>query len=98
MYILYVHVHLLPTIQHDSSGSECAPGGSQGNYIMYPSATDGSRPNNKLFSVCSRRDMGSTIENNGGCFLPRVLRMIDVYIYAPFIQIHTYTEKLEYKS
>ena len=38
---------------------------------MYPSATDGSRPNNKKFSECSVKDMGATIENNGGCFLQR---------------------------
>lgn len=56
---------------HDEPGTGCAPGGSDGNFIMYPSATDGSRKNNNLFSECSVRDMGSTIENNGRCFLPR---------------------------
>ncbi|CAI7994882.1 Disintegrin and metalloproteinase domain-containing protein 10 [Geodia barretti] len=56
---------------HDPAGTSCAPGGSSGNYIMYPSATDGSRPNNNRFSECSVKDMGATIENNGGCFLKR---------------------------
>jgi hypothetical protein len=56
---------------HDPAGTPCAPGGSSGNYIMYPSATDGSRPNNNRFSECSVKDMGATIENNGRCFLKR---------------------------
>ena len=75
----YVHfyLHLKPLffidfpVQHDPAGTSCAPGGSSGNYIMYPSATDGSRPNNNRFSECSVKDMGATIENNGGCFLKR---------------------------
>ena len=68
----YIHV-FMPLIQHDEPGTTCAPGGSAGNYIMYPSATDGSRQNNNHFSECSVTDMGRTIESNGKCFLPREL-------------------------
>ncbi|XP_061191097.1 disintegrin and metalloproteinase domain-containing protein 10-like [Saccostrea echinata] len=38
---------------HDS-GTICAPGGDPGNFIMYPSATKGNRPNNDHFSKCSK--------------------------------------------
>ncbi|XP_076356535.1 disintegrin and metalloproteinase domain-containing protein 10-like [Tachypleus tridentatus] len=31
----------------------CKPGGANGNYIMYASATSGDRPNNNKFSSCS---------------------------------------------
>ncbi|KAH9367376.1 hypothetical protein HPB48_010171 [Haemaphysalis longicornis] len=37
---------------HDQS-RECAPGGVNGNFIMYPRATTGLRPNNRRFSSCS---------------------------------------------
>ena len=57
--------------QHDQPGTSCAPGGSAGNFIMFASATDCTRPNNNRFSECSARDMGATIESNGGCFIPR---------------------------
>ena len=52
---------------HDSS-AECAPGGESGNYIMFPSATDGTKPNNRLFSPCSRSSMASIVRSNSGCF------------------------------
>lgn len=56
---------------HDMS-TACAPGGSQGNYIMYFRATSGSDPNNERFSPCSRDIMGSVIAVKGqgttGCF------------------------------
>ena len=47
--------------QHDNTGGEgqlvdpkCFPGGNDGNYIMYSSANTGDKPNNHLFSYCSR--------------------------------------------
>lgn len=46
---------------HDPTDS-CAPGGSVGNFIMYPSATDGSKPNNDQFSECSRASMSAVLE------------------------------------
>lgn len=55
--------------EHDPSGS-CSPGGSKGNYIMYPTATDGTLVNNRKFSNCSRTEMGAVIANKGSCFIP----------------------------
>ena len=53
---------------------DCRPGGSQGNYIMYSSATSGERPNNNKFSFCSINNISSVLHavfNNEGkdnCF------------------------------
>lgn len=69
-YIQYSHLSISLALQHDST-SECTPGGSQGNYIMFPSATDGTLPNNRLFSPCSQESIGRTIEIRGDCFIPR---------------------------
>ena len=44
----------------DSEGNPCS-GLSQGNYIMYDRATDGTAPNNDVFSPCSTEDMGRVI-------------------------------------
>ncbi|XP_065909554.1 disintegrin and metalloproteinase domain-containing protein 10-like isoform X2 [Dysidea avara] len=52
---------------HDET-AECIPS-SGGNYIMYPSATDGSQPNNNKFSPCSQDIMGRTIAAKGFCFV-----------------------------
>eukprot|EP00040_Diaphanoeca_grandis_P024084 m.132026 g.132026 ORF g.132026 m.132026 type:complete len:863 (+) comp29581_c0_seq1:206-2794(+) len=55
---------------HDttSSAAECIPGTNYGgNYIMYASATDGSRTNNLLFSPCSTAEM-STALSRVSCF------------------------------
>ncbi|KAG0426692.1 hypothetical protein HPB47_026222 [Ixodes persulcatus] len=38
--------------QHDV-GPQCIPGGSEGNYLMFSSASSGSEPNNRKFSPCS---------------------------------------------
>ena len=61
------------TFQHDSQGDiTCAPGGDAGNFIMFPMATSGFLPNNKLFSSCSITSMGSILEtkarSSSGCF------------------------------
>jgi len=42
--------------------SDCRPGGTQGNYIMYSSATSGERPNNNKFSPCSVRNISSVLQ------------------------------------
>lgn len=53
--------------QHDS-GMTCAPYGtsagdaSQGNYIMYASATKGNQPHNDEFSPCSKDNMTRVME------------------------------------
>eukprot|EP00052_Salpingoeca_macrocollata_P026997 m.254081 g.254081 ORF g.254081 m.254081 type:complete len:904 (+) comp22680_c1_seq1:11-2722(+) len=43
------------------SGANCAPGGLFGNFIMYETATDGTRSNNNKFSQCSLDQIGSLI-------------------------------------
>lgn len=53
---------------HDTT-SDCAPGNNYGgNYIMYPSATDGTRPNNVKFSNCSAAEIWETLKD-AGCFV-----------------------------
>nr|XP_022312257.1 disintegrin and metalloproteinase domain-containing protein 10-like [Crassostrea virginica] len=62
--------------EHDTDGSGCAPGGSDGNYIMYAHATSGYLPNNDKFSNCSINQVAPIIENKGrsssGCFIAPV--------------------------
>ena len=54
---------------HDSdTDTVCAP--PSGKYIMYAHATDGSQPNNMLFSPCSTKLMGGIIETKSTCFQP----------------------------
>ncbi|XP_028025856.1 disintegrin and metalloproteinase domain-containing protein 10 [Bombyx mandarina] len=42
--------------------SECRPGGQQGNYIMFASATSGDRPNNSRFSSCSTGNISAVLD------------------------------------
>mmetsp|Transcript_28356 Transcript_28356/g.84904 ORF Transcript_28356/g.84904 Transcript_28356/m.84904 type:complete len:681 (+) Transcript_28356:240-2282(+) len=54
---------------HDPTTAECSPGGNAGNFIMFPQATDGSRPNNELFSPCSRTFMRNVLDRKrNSCF------------------------------
>lgn len=55
---------------HDE-GATCTPGGTQGNYIMYASATDGSKENNRLFSTCSRSSISQVLSSKATCFEER---------------------------
>lgn len=48
------------SLQHDYP-TQCKPGGAQGNYLMYASATTGSKHNNRKFSVCSVRNVSATL-------------------------------------
>lgn len=41
---------------------ECRPGGPQGNFIMFASATSGDRPNNSKFSQCSVRNISAVLD------------------------------------
>lgn len=41
--------------------ADCRPGGPQGNFIMYSSATSGERSNNNKFSLCSIRNISSVL-------------------------------------
>ena len=52
--------------QHDSS-SDCAPGGNEGNFIMFARATSGDQKNNRLFSPCSRDSMNGVMDVKGRC-------------------------------
>ena len=49
----------------------CSPGGSSGNYLMYPRATDGSLSNNKRFSTCSRSYIRDVLRDKSGCFISK---------------------------
>uniref|UniRef100_A0A336LXA8 ADAM10 endopeptidase n=1 Tax=Culicoides sonorensis TaxID=179676 RepID=A0A336LXA8_CULSO len=42
--------------------SDCRPGGINGNYIMFASATSGDRPNNSKFSTCSMRNISNVLD------------------------------------
>lgn len=48
--------------KHDPTSGRCAPGGSGGNYIMYPRATSGSETNNNKFSDCSKESIYSVLK------------------------------------
>jgi disintegrin and metalloproteinase domain-containing protein 10 len=41
--------------------ADCRPGGPQGNFIMFQSATSGERSNNNKFSSCSIRNISSVL-------------------------------------
>ncbi|XP_034475138.1 LOW QUALITY PROTEIN: disintegrin and metalloproteinase domain-containing protein 10 [Drosophila innubila] len=41
---------------------ECRPGGLNGNFIMFASATSGDRPNNSKFSPCSIRNISNVLD------------------------------------
>lgn len=43
--------------------ADCRPGGPQGNFIMYSSATSGERSNNNKFSSCSIRNISSVLHS-----------------------------------
>lgn len=45
--------------QHDPP--ECVPGGSVGNFLMFATASHGTMPNNRRFSVCSIRDISAVL-------------------------------------
>lgn len=66
---LYYCVNIFSSLklQHDTT-SVCAPYGttqpdsSNGNYIMFPSATQGNLPNNAKFSTCSKDAIARVLE------------------------------------
>ncbi|CAN7941005.1 unnamed protein product, partial [Ixodes hexagonus] len=45
---------------HDND-STCAPDGEVGNYIMFPAATSGTKPNNHKFSSCSKGNISTVL-------------------------------------
>ena len=61
---------------HDPSGT-CSPGGSQGNFIMFPQATDASLPNNNAFSSCSIGSINSVLNSQkSDCFTGKLVGML----------------------
>ncbi|XP_077993922.1 disintegrin and metalloproteinase domain-containing protein 10-like [Glandiceps talaboti] len=51
--------------QHDPFTPECSPGGVYGNYLMYSFATEGNKPNNRVFSECSKARISPVIMVKG---------------------------------
>lgn len=47
--------------QHDYP-PDCRPGGLNGNFIMFASATSGDRPNNSKFSSCSIGNISNVLD------------------------------------
>lgn len=55
-------------VQHDPTTQECAPEGGNGNFLMFPRATDGQLSNNQLFSPCSKRSILPVLQSKSSCF------------------------------
>ncbi|KJE92502.1 hypothetical protein CAOG_03458 [Capsaspora owczarzaki ATCC 30864] len=65
--LAHEHGHNLGS-PHDTSAA-CTPGGSNGNYIMYYAASDGSKVNNRKFSSCTKASVGAVLNDKGAtCF------------------------------
>ncbi|CAF0878218.1 unnamed protein product [Brachionus calyciflorus] len=47
--------------EHDPTNSNCSPGGTDGNFIMYSRATTGNQKNNVIFSSCSISQMNAVM-------------------------------------
>lgn len=60
--------HSFGSTHDDVTDKSCAPGNEMGNYIMFPYAADGSKPNNNIFSSCSLSQIYPVIVNKGTCF------------------------------
>ena len=59
---------------HDNlNDAVCTPGGDYGNYLMYPYASEGGKPNNNIFSPCSINYIYPVIRNKGTCFKETVV-------------------------
>ncbi|XP_060080313.1 disintegrin and metalloproteinase domain-containing protein 10-like [Ylistrum balloti] len=64
--------HSFGSNHDDATNLICAPGNQMGNYIMYPYAADGSKPNNNQFSSCSLSQIYPVIVNKGTCLRTEV--------------------------
>lgn len=53
---------------HDVSGADCVGDVTNGRFLMYPTAVDGSQTNNKFFSPCSIRNITLVLQSKGSCF------------------------------
>lgn len=67
--------------EHDVEGGKCGQGGEDGNYIMFAAATDGTKPNNRVFSECSVKAMSQVMKFlQPVCFLEAGLRCGDGFV------------------
>ena len=80
--------HILSPFQHDPETNECAPGGGDGNFIMYAFASSGNAANNDEFSPCSRRMMDDVIEARG--------QNAGVYFEKHFLVVVTFQPTIYY--
>ncbi|XP_076352813.1 disintegrin and metalloproteinase domain-containing protein 10-like [Tachypleus tridentatus] len=84
----------------EETGDECSPGDEEGgNYIMYPAANSGDKPNHLKFSPCSIEEMSIMMKDRATCFknhvnshavsTPRVLYhlVIDIFIIPPLYYV-----------
>ena len=80
-------------IQHDAEGNpQCSPGGSNGNYIMYPRATDGTQRNNDRFSPCSINSIYSVLRTKSRCFRSKncVISILLIYLSTTLSLFHLF--------
>ncbi|XP_064602315.1 disintegrin and metalloproteinase domain-containing protein 10-like [Liolophura sinensis] len=55
---------------HDlKSDKVCAPGGRQGNFLMYPYSQEGTKPNHLMFSPCSLASINPVLAKKGYCLI-----------------------------
>ena len=66
-------------MQHDPAGT-CSPGGSLGNFIMFPQATDGALENNRRFSTCSRDSIRAVLESKAEDCFTREYELVGVHV------------------
>jgi disintegrin and metalloproteinase domain-containing protein 10 len=59
--------HSFGSPHDDLNNAVCTPAGGYGNYLMYPYASEGGKPNNNIFSPCSINYMYPVIRNKGTC-------------------------------
>ena len=62
---------------------------------MYPTATDGNRRNNRLFSDCSKDQIGQTINSKGNCFIPSEILACTVQQHDFSLSLSSYAEPLQ---
>lgn len=70
--------------------ADCRPGGLNGNYIMFASATSGDRPNNSKFSGCSVGNISNVLDaivenKKRDCFTGEWHPMSEIYLNNLFV-------------
>ena len=59
--------HSFGAIHDKTSDTNCVPNNEYGNYIMYEFVIPGDKPNNRLFSPCSKERINPVIRHKGNC-------------------------------